>query len=1304
MRSSHASRISTPLTKLVSLFCAVTLCYGLVPSAALAADTDSLSLIPEGEQGTVRIVSNAEGGALDTFSHCASDEAPSADAGGAAIPSEDDGIHRDDDVQDESIAPIDRDAAISTIVPLEDTKASSGFEPEDGAHMQEDDADSAASSSERGAFYAGDERYNVVFDANGGDYAPTGAAYKAAFGGEMPSIEGALHFDDEGRAVPPKRDGFVFMGFFDGSDHTVAKKFYTHDFTVDATCERTYPYAADGLRLYAGWAPVLNVTVPTSISIAVGSLPEADAPTVLSDAIVNRSPWPVRCTSLTWDDAELPVVESDLLANKVRMDASSLDAMFSDKEGVYLTLAPAVSSVASSEVQPGGTVALDGAGALTLAAATGTETRLPINYTLRLAEGVEVIDTEKVSRTKLIMPFEAVIASPDEARSTVLFNANGGSGGQSRSLDATLGEALPELTNKTAPIYEGRTFMGWYDDPVYANGTRYYDVNGEPVADVAWDKTSATVLYAGWRTKGCTVTLVAGPAGSTASMDYDKATPSKTYEVLYGHALSTIPGFGGGIPEPYYEDYVFCGWWTARAGGREVDADEVICDYANPTVLYGRWSGFPVTVTWDVRGGSEVAPWESHAAGSELGALPETARAGYTFAGWYTAANGGFRLDETAVINDDAIFYAQWTPNTITLSWDLDGTITQSSFTYREGATVQFPSDLAAPSKGEGWRFRGWYAKDALTGDPAGERISTTTPLPVSDATYTAYWDAQVTFDAGEGAFADGTTSASSFQQVGGTSKLMLPNDPARAGYRLIGWFTTDNVQVDATTPVSAPATYHAQWADERPEVTFDAGEGRFASGKSIYAVRGLAGATIPAPVDPTRIGYAFDGWFTESGAPMPERPVFVVDDVTYVAKWKAKTTTIVFDKNGGDASSDMPLSVVATYGLSMPEIEGAPERSGYEFLGFYDEADGGTAYYDADLRSMKAWNKEDSRVTLYAHWKHGLAPSADVPSGSDGDFYLRLTADQAKAVSTDDLTVEAGYYGASQIKSAAVDIADKGTSSDYYAMFQKIMNNDYKFTSKWYDVSGDNANAHLSTTRDYSIRIIGLNQDYLENRVVDGTRSGKRAGITFQFADEGLSCFYRTNTTTTNATGWKDSEIRARMNPSEGDPHYDDYSPKSSLAYGSSEARGSIWGRAPEGIATNVAPVYKWTHNADGTSHSAVDSTRDAMFLISNQEVMSGSWNRFGYAWLNQESVHGTTYMYWESKKIVSEHGGSAVIMKFRATADSSPSVGFWWHRTVFPDWDKYFIVTYDNGYMVGKTNGANESQNRGVVPCFCF
>jgi len=79
----------------------------------------------------------------------------------------------------------------------------------------------------------------------------------------------------------------------------------------------------------------------------------------------------------------------------------------------------------------------------------------------------------------------------------------------------------------------------------------------------------------------------------------------------------------------------------------------------------------------------------------------------------------------------------------------------------------------------------------------------------------------------------------------------------------------------------------------------------------------------------------------------------------------KDKIYTITFDANEG---TGVPTPVEAIYGKPMPAISIIPERTGYDFVGYFDDKTGGTKYYNADLTSAANWGKKENTM-LYAQW-----------------------------------------------------------------------------------------------------------------------------------------------------------------------------------------------------------------------------------------------------------------------------------------------------------------------------------------------
>ena len=120
--------------------------------------------------------------------------------------------------------------------------------------------------------------------------------------------------------------------------------------------------------------------------------------------------------------------------------------------------------------------------------------------------------------------------------------------------------------------------------------------------------------------------------------------------------------------------------------------------------------------------------------GSALGSLPLIIRNGYSFDGWYTAASGGTKISSSTVVTGNVTYYAHWTANTYTVSYNANGGSSNSSVNKTHGSTL---GTLPTPSR-TGYSFDGWYT--AVSG---GSKVSTSTTV-TGNVTYYAHWTANI--------------------------------------------------------------------------------------------------------------------------------------------------------------------------------------------------------------------------------------------------------------------------------------------------------------------------------------------------------------------------------------------------------------------------------------------------------------------------------------------------------------------------------------------------------------------------------
>ena len=109
--------------------------------------------------------------------------------------------------------------------------------------------------------------------------------------------------------------------------------------------------------------------------------------------------------------------------------------------------------------------------------------------------------------------------------------------------------------------------------------------------------------------------------------------------------------------------YTFTGWNTAANGSGTAYANDASYDFSANTTLYAQWKANPsYTVTFNANGGTGSTPAETKNVPTALTANGFS-RAGYTFTGWNTAANGSgtaYANDGTYNFTANTTLYAQW--------------------------------------------------------------------------------------------------------------------------------------------------------------------------------------------------------------------------------------------------------------------------------------------------------------------------------------------------------------------------------------------------------------------------------------------------------------------------------------------------------------------------------------------------------------------------------------------------------------------------------------------------------------------
>ena len=154
--------------------------------------------------------------------------------------------------------------------------------------------------------------------------------------------------------------------------------------------------------------------------------------------------------------------------------------------------------------------------------------------------------------------------------------------------------------------------------------------------------------------------------------------------------------------------------WQDSDGNLYAPGDSVP---AGVTTLTAQWMPDTYTVTLHlndgtIANGKNVTEY-TYGTGATLPTADDITRAGHTFEGWYEDENfsGSPVTEISATDTGKKEFYAKWTLNTYTVTFDSQGGSKVDSQTVSHGGTVTEPT---APTY-EGYTFGGWYTEAGCT-------------------------------------------------------------------------------------------------------------------------------------------------------------------------------------------------------------------------------------------------------------------------------------------------------------------------------------------------------------------------------------------------------------------------------------------------------------------------------------------------------------------------------------------------------------------------------------------------------------
>jgi uncharacterized repeat protein (TIGR02543 family) len=547
----------------------------------------------------------------------------------------------------------------------------------------------------------------------------------------------------------------------------------------------------------------------------------------------------------------------------------------------------------------------------------------------------------------------------------ITYTLNGGVLAEGTTLSYTVEDDLVEFNE---PTRLGYTFEGWYDNSAF-DGDDYVAINPNRMEDLQ--------LFAKWTINQYTITFDELGGSQVDNMTQDFASvviaptaPTKTGYTFLGWSLngqpftfSTMPVDGADLAAIWeVNSYTI----TLNAnGGTGITDTTLEFDYdasislTNPTRLgysFGGWSDGDNTWSSDDdmpdNDLSLIAQWDlinySITYAMDFGfndnANPSTytvldsvtfvapTKPGHTFNGWFS--DGAFTQSITQIpvgSTGAKPIYAKWTINTYTITLDVNGgdAITPTS------QIVNFASTLALPTPTRlGFDFDGWETAEGVS-------YGSGNIMPAFNIDLIAQWEVK-TYDVIYFTFEADVTNpnklpATVSYELGETVTEQSLSNP---GYTFDGWFdsTTDVEFVFGftMTDVSEPYTLYGKWTPIVYTVTYELADG--GPGSEAPAVNPPTNPTtftiedtIPL-VDPTRAGYTFGGW--QSDSVTVSNVGGTITNITLTAQWTLVRYDITYEEDGGTNNFDNPrdYNVEETYDL-LPAV-----KTGYTFGGWEDQ------------------------------------------------------------------------------------------------------------------------------------------------------------------------------------------------------------------------------------------------------------------------------------------------------------------------------------------------------------------------------
>ncbi len=423
-------------------------------------------------------------------------------------------------------------------------------------------------------------------------------------------------------------------------------------------------------------------------------------------------------------------------------------------------------------------------------------------------------------------------------------------------------------------------------------------------------------------------------------------------------------------------------------------------------------------------------------------------RTAYAHTGWCgvlpgsnkaVTISGGISQSTFSNTGGTVLIHPTWTPKPYQASFDPNGGI-YNNVTTPTGISYDIENTngmyMPLPTRA-GYTFTGWKVDSLVESDVEGElgnwNIGDVFPADTAmkgywgNVKFVAQWTPTtytVTFNTDGGAAINPITYNI---ETGGT----LPT-AQKTGYTFQSWTVesiTDGggvvvggtmlagdfgVKVENALPIWGNITLKAVYTPNNYTLSYNLNGGDSDTPDSKQVTFDAKYGTLPTA---GRAGYGFNGWYTAAtgGDKVNADTIYkIAGDSTLYAQWKANGYEVTFHYNYGTMGQFDKIAVVYDEKYGINSAFGTPERPGYNFAGWYTDANEGTRVTEDTIYKIPG------NSSLYAHWDYAtytltfnenggsevadftytIGDTFNLPASTRNGYSLRWIAD-----------VDAGYW-----------------------------------------------------------------------------------------------------------------------------------------------------------------------------------------------------------------------------------------------------------------------------------------------------